>query len=225
MSELLFNNINDFKLCLNTLINNNGLLDRRGFILNKSYKELDLEEINNYSSYQIVASKPESNDYLFIYFVNNSSFLSKTYKTKNKNIYEIEDIIKNLYNIDPNIKINIDLIVILTRSFKINTNILEKKIYEKIKVNKINIFLYNYLLFNISTHSLMPHNIKIISNKTEIDVICKNKNIDDKYKLPKIFSNDALSNFYGLKKGQLFEFKRPSKNAGIYIYYRVCINV
>ena len=173
MSELLFNNINDFKLCLNTLINNNGLLDRRGFILNKSYKELDLEEINNYSSYQIVASKPESNDYLFIYFVNNSSFLSKTYKTKNKNIYEIEDIIKNLYNIDPNIKINIDLIVILTRSFKINKNILEKKIYEKIKVNKINIFLYNYLLFNISTHNLMPHSIKIISDKKEIDLAIK----------------------------------------------------
>ena len=40
----------------------------------------------------------------------------------------------------------------------------------------------------------------------------------------KIFNNDALSNFYGLKKGQLFEFKRPGKNSGIYIYYRVCIN-
>ena len=224
MSELLFDNLNDFKLCLNTLINKNGLLERRRFILHKSYKELDIEEINNYSNYEMVASKPDTNEYLFIYFVNNSSFLSKTYKTKNKNIYEVEDIIKKLYNIDSNEKINIDLIVILTRQFKINTNILEKKIYEKIKVNKINIFLYNYLLFNISTHKLMPNSIKIISDKKEIEEICKNKNINDKYKLPKIFNNDALSNFYGLKKGQLFEFKRPSKNSGIYIYYRVCIN-
>jgi len=225
MSELLFTNINEFKSCLITLTENNGLLERRGFILHKSYKDLDLEEINNYSSYEIIASKPESNEYLFIYFVNNSSFLSKTYKTKNKNIYEIEDIIKKVYNIDTDYKINIGLIIILTRSFKINTNILEKKVCEKIKVNKINIFIYNYLLFNISTHSLMPYSIKIISNKTEIDEICKNKNIDNKYKLPKIFNNDALSNFYGVKKGQLFEFKRHSRNAGIYIYYRVCVNV
>ena len=35
--------------------------------------------------------------------------------------------------------------------------------------------------------------------------------------------NDPLANFYGLRVGELFEFKKFNKNAGMYIYYRVCI--
>ena len=56
----------------------------------------------------------------------------------------------------------------------------------------------------------------------DIKQICTIKNIDSVNKLPKILITDPLSNFYGLKKGELFEFKRPNKNSGIYTYYRVC---
>lgn len=223
MSDPLFTNLNEFKLCMNTIVNKNGLLDRRGYELHSSYNNIDYEKTNNESSYELIATKPESNNYIFMYFINNSSFLSKTYKTKNKNIYDINNIVKSLYNIDLSVKIEVNLIVILTRNLKINTTILQKKIAEKIKVHNINIFIYNYLIFNISTHKLNPPYIKVISNKADIQKICEKKNIDNTNKLPKILITDPLSNFYGLKKGELFEFKRPNKNSGVYIYYRVCI--
>ena len=41
--------------------------------------------------------------------------------------------------------------------------------------------------------------------------------------LPKILLSDPLANFYGLQVGELFEFKKYSKNSGIYIYYRACV--
>ena len=64
------------------------------------------------------------------------------------------------------------------------------------------------LLFNITKHSRIPQNIRVISNTDEIKELCKLKNIDNIDKLPKILINDPLANFYGLRVGQLFEFKK-----------------
>ena len=35
---------------------------------------------------------------------------------------------------------------------------------------------------------------------------------------------DPLANFYGIKIGEIFEFKRNNINSGTYIYYRLCIS-
>ena len=82
-------------------------------------------------------------------------------------------------------------------------------------------FQYNNLLFNISKHNLLPKSIRVISDTGEIKQICELKNIE-KTQLPKILITDPISYFYGIRKGQLFEFKRPSRNTGEYIYYRLC---
>lgn len=225
MSEILFNDISDFKKCMQTIIEPDGLLDKRGYKLHENYDNLDYNEMNNFNSIELMGHKKNNeNKYCFIYFVNNTSFLSKSYKTKSENnINKVEENIRKLYEINNSKIIDINLIIILTQPLKINNYILEKKIIEKIDIENIQIFTYSNLLFNITKHNKIPKHIRVISDKNEIKNICELKNISDTGKLPKILLSDPLANFYGLQVGELFEFKKYSKNSGIYIYYRVCV--
>ena len=116
---------------MNTLTEENGLLYHRGYISYDDYKNIDYTIWNNYNSIELMGSKPSSNKYCFIYFVNNTSFLSKSYKTKSENNINNVDKIRKLYNLDENEEIEINLIIILTQLLKINNYILEKKILEK----------------------------------------------------------------------------------------------
>jgi len=223
MSEILFNNIDEFKKCMKTINETDGLLSKRNYVLHDKFKELDYNELNNYNSIELIG-KSTVNDklYCFIYFVNNTSFLSKSYKTtSSNNINKIEEEIKKLYNLTDDIEIN--LIIVLTQLMKINNYILEKKIIEKINIDNIQIFTFNNLLFNITKHSRVPKHIRVIRDKNEINELCKLRNISNINKLCKINMNDPLANFYGLRVGELFELKKFNKNAGMYIYYRVCI--
>lgn len=223
MTEQLFSNISEFKKCMKTITEKDGLLDKRDYMLHKKFDNLDYNELNNYDSIELIGeSRSNKNLYCFIYFVNNTSFLSKSYKTNSENnINKIEEEIKKLYNLTNDIEIN--LIIVLTQLMKINNYILEKKIIEKINIDNIQIFTYNNLLFNITKHSKIPKYIRVIKDKNEIKELCELRNISDTSKLAKIQMTDPLANFYGLRVGQLFEFKKFNKNAGIYIYYRVCI--
>lgn len=225
MSEILFNDIDDFKKCINTIKEDDGLLDKRGYQLHEKFNDLDFNEYNNFNSIELMGHKlSEEDKYCFIYFVNNTSFLSKSYKTKSENnINRVEENIRHLYKINNSTNIDINLIIILTQPLKINSYILEKKIIEKIDIENIQIFTYATLLFNITKHNKIPKHIRVISDKKEINEICELKNISDVKLLPKILLSDPLANFYGLRVGELFEFKKYSKNSGIYIYYRVCV--
>tara|TARA_B100001175_G_scaffold316300_1_gene329862 strand:- start:694 stop:1371 length:678 start_codon:yes stop_codon:yes gene_type:complete len=225
MTEVLFNNIKEFKKCMKTITEEEGLLSKRDYILHDNFNNLDYNELNNYNSIELIGrSKSNNNLYCFMYFVNNTSFLSKSYKTNSSNnINKVEEEIKSLYNLDKNSEIEINLIIVLTQLMKINNYILEKKIIEKINIENIQIFTYNNLLFNITKHSKVPKHIRVIRNKNDIDSLCELRNISNIKKLAKIQMNDPLANFYGLRVGELFEFKKYNKNAGIYIYYRVCV--
>ena len=217
MTDILFNNDKHLKACLNTLLEKDGLLDKRKYIINQNYDTNDIKTINNNNYYELIAKS--DNNYIFIYFVNNTNFLNKTNKQKVGNLFDIEKTIKQLYKVSE--INNICLLVILTQQVKINTQILEKKISEKINIPHIQVFQYNNLLFNISKHNLLPKSIRVISDTDEIKQICELKNIE-KTQLPKILITDPISYFYGIRKGQLFEFKRTSRNTGEYIYYRLC---
>ena len=65
--------------------------------------------------------------------------------------------------------------------------------------------------------------LKLFQRKKILKNLCKLRNIDNIDKLPKIQLSDPLANFYGYRIGQIFEFKKYSKNSGVYIYYRVCV--
>lgn len=217
MTDILFNNENDLKVCLKTLLEKDGLLDKRKYKLNESYDVSNIKKINNNNYYELIANS--NKDYIYIYFVNNTNFLNKTNKQKVGNLFEIEKTIKELYKVSE--INNVCLLIVLTQQLKINTQLLEKKISEKISIPHIQVFQYNNLLFNISKHKLIPKSIRIISDADEIKKICELKNIV-KTQLPKILITDPISYFYGIRKGQLCEFKRPSRNTGEYIYYRLC---
>tara|TARA_B110000114_G_C15061793_1_gene385701 strand:- start:81 stop:758 length:678 start_codon:yes stop_codon:yes gene_type:complete len=224
MSEVLFNTIDDFKKCMKTIMEKDGLLDKRGYKLHENFNNINYEEMNNFNSIELMGNKSNEDKYCFIYFVNNTSFLSKSYKTKSENnINRVEENIRYLYKINNSTNIDINLIIILTQPVKINSYILEKKIIEKIDVENIQIFTYATLLFNITKHDKIPKHIRVISDKEEIKQMCKLKNVADVKLLPKILLSDPLANFYGLRVGELFEFKKYSKNSGIYIYYRLCV--
>ena len=156
MTEVLFNNIKEFKKCMKTITEEEGLLSKRDYILHDNFNNLDYNELNNYNSIELIGkSTVNDNLYCFIYFVNNTSFLSKSYKTtSSNNINKIEEEIKKLYNLTDDIEIN--LIIVLTQLMKINNYILEKKIIEKINIDNIQIFTFNNLLFNITKHSRVP---------------------------------------------------------------------
>lgn len=208
---------------MKTITEKDGLLDKRDYVLHDKFNELDYNELNNYNSIELIGkSTVNTNLYCFMYFVNNTSFLSKSYKTYSENnINKIEEEIKKLYSLTNDIEIN--LIIVLTQLMKINNYILQKKIIEKINIDNIQIFTYNNLLFNITKHSKIPKYIRVIKDKNEIRELCDLRNISNINKLAKIQMTDPLANFYGLRVGQLFEFKKFNKNAGMYIYYRVCI--
>ena len=122
MTEVLFNNINEFKKCMKTIEEEEGLLSKRDYILHDKFNNLDYNELNNYNSIEIIGrSKSKNNLYCFMYFVNNTSFLSKSYKTNSSNnINKVEEEIKSLYNLDKNSEIEINLIIVLTQLMKIN---------------------------------------------------------------------------------------------------------
>ena len=224
MTDNLFNDVNDFKKCYNTIIEKNGLLCKRNFKLHDSFKNIEFNVLNLENSYYMIAQNNiNSNYFIFIYFINTTGFLSKTYKNKNINIYDCMKYIKKLYNINNINDIVLDIIIIFTKNIKIN-NLVEKKLAEKIKINNIQTFCYINLLFNITKHKYIPQHIKIISDIDEINNILKKKNIEDVNQLPKINIIDPLANFYGIKIRNLFELKRQNANSGTYIYYRLCIN-
>ena len=224
MTDNLFNNINEFKKCYKTITEDDGLLDKRNFNLHDKFKNIDFNILNLENSYYIIARNNNNPNYfIFIYFINTTGFLSKTYKNKNINIFDSKKYIKDLYNINNINDIKLDIVIIFTKNIKIN-NLIEKKLTEKMNINNIQTFCYINLLFNITKHKYIPSYIKVISDIDEIDYICKMKNIKDVKQLPKINIIDPLANFYGLKIGDLFEFKRNNLNSGIYIYYRLCVN-
>ena len=102
MTEVLFNNIKEFKKCMKTITEDDGLLSKRDYILHDKFNNLDYNELNNYNSIELIGrSKSNNNLYCFMYFVNNTSFLSKSYKTNSSNnINKVEEEIKLLYNLD-----------------------------------------------------------------------------------------------------------------------------
>ena len=97
MTDILFNNDKHLKACLNTLLEKDGLLDKRKYHINKNYDTNDIKTINNNNYYELIAKS--DNNYIFIYFVNNTNFLNKTNKQKVGNLFDIEKTIKELYKV------------------------------------------------------------------------------------------------------------------------------
>ncbi|KAJ9090028.1 DNA-directed RNA polymerases II 24 kDa polypeptide (RNA polymerase II subunit 5) [Entomophthora muscae] len=81
-------------------------------------------------------------------------------------------------------------------------------------------FSTNDLIINITHHVLVPQHIPISNDEK--------KNLLERYhlkesQLPRIYSNDPIARYLGLKQGQVVKIVRPSESAGRSIFYRICI--
>ena len=93
----------------------------------------------------------------------------------------------------------------------------KKFVTSKSKEIQIEYFCQDELLINKTRHVYSPkYNI---SNATEV----KSFGINDYEKLPKILSNDHISKYFGLKRGDILKITRQSETIGEYTTFRICV--
>lgn len=231
MDDKLFQgNIINFKKCMNTLFESDGLLKKRNYDISNFEMPTNIEEIINNCFYKLIfRNKSQENKFIVILFTNTINITSKNFK-----FIDIENFLKNLHStinetFDTDYEqkeLNINLFIIVTKVIKVNIQIVTRKLVNKIKLyteyNNINIdsFIYKELLFNITKHVLIPNNIKILS-ETEKELLKLKYNLSNYLNIPHINILDPLSKFYGLVCGNIIRIIRNSSNAGYYITYRI----
>jgi DNA-directed RNA polymerase I, II, and III subunit RPABC1 len=85
----------------------------------------------------------------------------------------------------------------------------------------IEYFEYSDLLINITKHVLVP-NHKVLNEQEKQDIV-KKYQLKKDAQLPKLFRTDAISRYYGLRKGDIVKVVRPSSTNTSYITYRVVV--
>lgn len=231
MDEKLFQrNIINFKKCMNTLFENDGLLSKRNYDISDFEMPTNIDEIIDNCFYKLIfRNNLEENKFIVILFTNTINIISKNFK-----FIDIEHFLTNLHNtinetFDTNYEqkeLNINLFIIVTKVIKVNIQITTIKLLNKIKLytefNNINIesFIYKELLFNITKHVLIPNNIKILSESEKKSLKLK-YNLSNYLNIPHINKLDPLSKFYGLVCGNIIRIVKNSSNAGFYITYRI----
>ena len=81
-------------------------------------------------------------------------------------------------------------------------------------------FELNDLQVNITHHSLVPkHSVLTNDEKEEL---LKRYRIQD-HQLPKIQTSDPVARYFGVVRGNVMKFIRPSETAGRYVTYRIAI--
>lgn len=231
MDDKLFQgNIVNFKKCMNTLFESDGLLSKRNYDISNFEMPTNIDEIIDNCFYKLIfRNNLEENKFIIILFTNTINITSKNFK-----FIDIENFLTNLHNtinetFDTNYQqkeLNINLFIIVTKVIKVNIQIVTRKLVNKIKLytdyNNINIesFIYKELLFNITKHVLIPNNIKILS-ESEKESLKLKYNLSNYFNIPHINTSDPLSKFYGLVYGNIIRIIRNSSNSGYYITYRI----
>jgi len=231
MDDKLFQgNIINFKKCMNTLFENDGLLSKRNYNISDFEMPTNIDEIIDKCFYKLIfRNNLEENKFIVILFTNTINITSKNFK-----FIDIENFLTNLHNtinesFDTNYEqkeLNINLFIIVTKVIKVNIQIITRKLLNKIKLytefNNINVesFIYKELLFNITKHVLIPNNIKILSESEKKSLKLK-YNLSNYLNIPHINTLDPLSKFYGLVCGNIIRIVKNSSNAGFYITYRI----
>ena len=231
MDDKLFQgNTNNFKKCMNTLFEENGLLLKRNYDISNFEFPNDVKSIIDNCFYKLIFRNiNEENKFIVILFTNTINITSKNFK-----YIDIENFLKNLHTtindlFNTNYKqneLNINLFIIVTKTIKVNIQITTRKLLVKIKLytefNNINIesFVHKELLFNITKHTLIPKNIKILS-ETEKELLKEKYNLSNYFNIPHINTLDPLSKFYGLVYGNIIRIVRNSSNSGYYTTYRI----
>ena len=86
---------------------------------------------------------------------------------------------------------------------------------------RIHVTQIQLLLFPIMEHDLVPEHRKLTD--AEFDYVKSEYHITEKTQLPSIHFTDPVARVIGLFPQDVCEIIRPSKTAGTYRYYRLCV--
>ena len=145
----------------------------------------------------------EDNKKVYTHFHNEIKSFSKS------DLKNIMNKVMSLYN-DPNISI------ILILREKENSAVSKELMKDTFK--NVEVFLKKYMMFNITRHAYVPKHI-VLTPEEEKEVL--EKYSTTKGKLPKMFKNDPVAKYYGMKTDQICKIIRRSPEVGESIYYRL----
>lgn len=174
------------------------MLKDRGYEVEDNVKE---EEFNIMLENRNIDYVDKENKAYVFFFLEFKNFSKKDLENTYQNVIE-------KYNE------NIKIIIILKEKYN---NAVEKELLSS-KYKNIEIFLHKHLIINVSKHVMQP--IFIPLNELEIQEVLQKYscNINN---LPRMFINDPIARYYGMKSGSVFKIIRSSPNAGEGISYRL----
>ena len=198
----------------------NAIYKSRGMILEILEKrDYNISDYSGFSVNEIHALYSNQQLDLLVNNKNKKTYI-KYYLEKPFKVAALHDIIADLFNIDPILKFEDDLIIIIKDEPNDSLQKAQRSIYvhDKIFVTIINI---ERLQFNILKHKMVPDHI--ILTDEEKEEIKKKYNINDDKRFPEISRFDPVAQVLCLRPGQLCKIIRPSKTAILSNFYRICI--
>lgn len=112
----------------------------------------------------------------------------------------------------------IDVVILVVRELPTTT---ARRSIDELK-RDIQIFALRELQRNITMHELVPTH-KPIRAELDIQRILSLYQLQSRYLMPLIMSNDPVARYFALKPGQLVYITRPSESCGEYSSYRCCL--
>ncbi len=172
-----------------------NMLITRGYLI-----ENHEEFINSEEEEFLITKIDDENKKIYVFFPKTSTKVG---------VFTIRQYIKEMQdnNVDQSIVIVKDEITAFA-----------KKVFIEAKPLIIECFKENELFVDKLNHVFVPkHELISEDEKKELYKVYKLKD----GLLPKILSTDAITRYFGARKGQVFKITRDSESSGDYIYYRI----
>ena len=197
------------------------MLEDRGYST-ENYRDYTIKEIDTMhkNMQQKITLENQPLDILVFHKENGSKLLLKYIYNSKIRVSILQNLIKD-YKEQDFFKEN-DTLIIITKNNISNENIFDAQLENIYKTENVfvQVFWLDKLVINITKHELVPQH-RILSIK-EKEKLLEKFDITNYTQLPLILKTDPIAKFYGMKRGDVCEIKRPSETSGVYINYRYC---
>jgi len=197
------------------------MLEDRGYNA-ENYKDYTIKEIDTMhkNMQQKITLENQPLDIIVYHKENGSKLLLKYIYNSKIRVSILQNLI-NDYKEQQFFKEN-DTLIIITKNNISNENIFDAQLENIYKTENVfvQVFWLDKLVINITKHELVPQH-RILSTE-EKEKLLEKFDITNYTQLPLILKTDPIAKFYGMKRGDVCEIKRPSETSGVYINYRYC---
>jgi DNA-directed RNA polymerase subunit H (RpoH/RPB5) len=184
----------------------------------KNYQNFSTMELNQMvltNQLDMLITKNDDSSKVYINFYDNCQ------KTKNIQKNNINDMKDDLFEMENLLNTNDCLIIIANCDPNDSCKSHLKHIWEQ-KEYLISVVNLTRLQYNILDHQFVPEHI--ILNSEEENKFREKYNIRSNADIPEISRFDPVAQVICMKPGQICKIIRPSKNAVVSNYYRICLN-